>query len=160
MYYRSSIVIYKNIDNIKYYCLGLEPNICMLVDFGGHVEPDDNDIYDTAIREYKEETSSIFGEITKDILYTSDHVDINSTLTFFVDADRLSNYDMSIYRSIFRCYPDELKKEIMDLVWFTEPQLYLMLENPDFCLFGHTKLNIFYKPLYNALKFYLNTQSI
>lgn len=156
MYYRSSIVFYKYINDTKYFCLGVEPNICMLTDFGGHVDPDDETIFDTAIREYNEETSGIFGEINKDILESSDFVDINSTLTFFVDIDRLSTYDMSVYRSIFRSYPNELKKEIIDLVWFTEKQLHLMLHNPDYCLYGHTKLNIFYKPLYNSLLLYVN----
>lgn len=119
-HYRAGIVPYCNLKGIRFYCFGVEDGVGALADFGGQVDPADNDLLDTAIREFSEETLNVFGELTRESLQDCQCFITNSTLEIFYEV----NPTMSIYNGKFDLKIKQNTTEVVRFVWLSRNQVY------------------------------------
>ncbi len=61
---RGGILPYTVIDGVRLYCFALDSSSADLTDFGGSRDTRDKDILETALREFKEESLGVFGNVT------------------------------------------------------------------------------------------------
>lgn len=148
-YVRAGIIPFIEINGTKFYAFGLEPHIAAIGDFGGHKEDIDNDLLDSAIREYSEEGLDIFGKLNREQLLECEVLDGTNTFEILVP---ISN-DHSLYyytKEFQKLVLGNYKHEVQNIIWLSSQQLLLAIDNPSFSI-GSVKLFHMYEPIYNTL---------
>jgi hypothetical protein len=103
----------------QYYCFGIDNHYKTIMDFGGHREPFDTDIIETAIREAYEESFGIF-DFNRDILHQSHKYVTSDTTGFLVDID--SNMDIINNEFANRMLGKE-EVENCNIIWIHENEI-------------------------------------
>jgi hypothetical protein len=131
----------------RLYGFGLDSTSADLTDFGGKRDPDDRDIIDTAIREFDEETLSVFGQVTpQDLVGSTIIYDSQSAIIFY----RYEIKPESIL-PLIQEFKDRAKRlresEITTLVWLTEDQLRRAVQLNRYSIEGFQPFIIYYPTL-------------
>jgi hypothetical protein len=123
---RGGIIPYLRFNGITYYALGIDAGYQTLIDFGGHRELVDGDIFTAARRELDEESMGVFG--------LPSHVDCEKAIV-------ISNRNLvEIFLPLPPSDPDVIQREFIqrvqhepepensDLVWLTWPELKAVIQ--------------------------------
>jgi hypothetical protein len=129
------------------YGLGLDSTSADLTDFGGKRDPRDRDIIDTAIREFGEETLSVFGQLTpRDLIGSRIIYDSQSAIIFYrydIDPNEISNLIEE-----FNHRAKQLRQsEITTLIWLTRDQIRRAIDLNRYTIDGFQPFIIYYPTL-------------
>ncbi len=153
---RAGVIPYVIINNSIYFLLGVDNRTKELTDFGGGVKASENSI-EGAIREFREETNSIFGKkmysegAFSDCITVSDCVKM--TILFKkIDKKWIANASRKFY---FRTkYTQGLRyQEIDKLLWIHEMDFRTMVRHNNLNFILWEKIRRFLK-MYNNNSFY------
>jgi hypothetical protein len=119
---RAGIIPFIIKNGVKFYAFGIANEVGDLCDFGGHREDFDNDLLDTAIREYKEECFEIFGKIDRNSLSDCYVLEGQDTLEILLEVTG----DLYEYTYKFReMIGNNEQLELQNIVWLTYNQIIL-----------------------------------
>lgn len=105
------------------YIFGIDRDYLTLMDFGGHREPEDLDIIETAIREFGEESLGIFGPLTRNSL-KGQYIIGDGMFQIFHNLGSCDIPTLHSLRSQFqRRVSLEENPENIDFVWLNDNQL-------------------------------------
>jgi 8-oxo-dGTP pyrophosphatase MutT (NUDIX family) len=128
-YFRAGIIPFVEANGLRYYGFGLSVHNGSIFDFGGHREPEDNDLVETAVRECMEESLGVFGDsITYDDIIENDYEVIDGlegsnpigTLEILVPI----KVDMYMIMLKFReLVSNDEKPELANIIWLSSDQI-------------------------------------
>lgn len=148
---RAGIIPYIENNGVRFYAFGIENHIAAMCDFGGHIEDDDYDILDSAMREYHEESFSIFGDLTRENLQNSFVINSNESIEILYKV----NGNMFDYVKKFHDKLTDRNHEIQNIVWLSRRQLITVIDNQDFII-DDIRIFHFYNKVHQVLKLNLN----
>jgi len=151
-YIRAGIIPYTEQNGILFFAFGLDCNIASLGDFGGHYEPSDNDLLDTAIREYREESLNVFGSITRDSLKNCYAFEGPETIEILLHVTPPFYQYTEIFNNIIK---DHKQHEIQNIIWLSRRQLLNVIDSQE-ASFAGTKIYHMYNRIYDCLLKYRN----
>lgn len=127
-YIRAGIIPFIRYQNSKIYAFGLGNVTGDICDFGGHKDCEDNDLIDTAIREYNEESFGIFGNFNRESLKNSEVIDGVDTIEILVEVNgNISDYNRRFKNILNNNY----NHEIQDIIWLSKKQLLVAIDSED-----------------------------
>lgn len=132
-YIRAGIIPMIEQNGVRFFAFGVENGVAAIGDFGGHVERHDRDALDAAIREYREESLNVFGEITREMLqdcYVLDGVDTAEIL--FPVVGPLYQYTKRFNELV----GDNLQHEVQSVIWMSRRQLLTALDSQEYAFEG------------------------
>ena len=126
---RAGVILYTVENGQIYYGLGLDSEYLELTDFAGSVSRKDRDAVEAALREFREETLDIFGELPREQTLRGTALWDGKNLVLLVRC--LSN--RSLVSALFRARCTLAKKpEVKEILWFSAQELVSLLEiDPD-----------------------------
>jgi hypothetical protein len=119
---RGGIIPYLSFHGRTYYGLGIDSGYLTLIDFGGHREPDDTDIFETALREFQEESLGVFGTPTMDHCQDAMVVFNRNLVEIFLPLP--SQDPFQIWTEFERRVQFEPHPENSAMVWLTGPEFF------------------------------------
>jgi hypothetical protein len=133
---RGGIIPVIHLEHETLYCFGLDRSVANVTDLAGQPDASDADILDTCIREFEEESFSVFGHVTREQLHDSPVI--------VTDRDVLVLWTVPDPEPI-ATYMDRLRQrvrgnpwfEVQGLIFLTVPQLKIMAANQDWRLNGY-----------------------
>jgi len=146
-YIRAGIIPFTIQNGIKFYGFGVENGIAAIGDFGGHVENNDSDALDTAIREYKEEAFNVFGEFTRDMLATCDAIEGKDTVEILVPV-RPPFYKYT--EKFHHLVDNNTDHEVQSIVWLSRKQLLIAIDSQETAFEG-TKIYHMYSRIRDTI---------
>jgi hypothetical protein len=132
-YIRAGVIPVTLQNNIIFFGFGVDSSVASLGDFGGHRELKDKDALDAAIREYREESLNVFGEITRDKVqnyYVLDGIDTIEIL--FPVNSPFYQYTEHFHQMI----GDNKKHEVQSIVWLSRQQLLTAIDSQESAFAG------------------------
>lgn len=145
---RAGVIPYTHHDGVTYFAFGVDSNNCSWVDFGGHKEVYDNDLLDTVIREYLEESYKVFGPLTRKNLQPHFVMDGPESVEILVPvAPPFHNYVKNFNNLVT---PDN---EISTIIWLNRQQLLTILKDPLVFLNENVSYPMYFR-VYDCLKKY------
>lgn len=144
-YIRAGIIPYVTHNNERYYAFGLSSHNGSIFDFGGHREPEDVDLVETAVRELREESLEVFGDsITYDQIIENDYHVIDGldssnpigTLEILVPVN-VKMYDIML--RFQQLVSNDQNPELVNIVWLSESQLRDIYRVQHPIVFGHVQ---------------------
>lgn len=133
---RGGVIIYTEINNSIYFCLGIDTKSGDLTDFGGGISyKKDRTALNGGMREFKEESLKVFDEITFDqlnegIVVYSKFIMIVFIRTFVTSLDEL----ISTSRKFLKLSKITRNPEIIELIWLNSYDFLDIIKN------GHIKI--------------------
>jgi hypothetical protein len=124
---RGGIIPYLQFKGVTYYALGIDAGYQTLIDFGGHREPEDGDIFTTACRELVEESLGVFGVPSHVECERALVINNRNLVEIFLPLPP-GNPDLIQHRFIQRVR-HEPDPENSDLVWLTGPELTRVIQS-------------------------------
>jgi len=118
-YIRSGIIPYIDINNSRFYAFGIANIVGDLCDFGGHREIIDNDLLDTAIREYQEESLNIFGILNRKMLENFNVLEGKDTIEILLPVSGSLYYYSQKFQELINGNKDH---ELQNIVWLSYDQ--------------------------------------
>ena len=151
-YIRAGIIPYTIQNNIIFFAFSIDNNIACLGDFGGHYEDIDNDLLDTAIREYTEESLNVFGYLNREFLKDCFVIEGPETIEIFVFVSPpFYQYTERFNNMIV----GNKQHEVQNIIWLSRRQLLNLIDNQEISFDG-VKIYHMYTRLYDCLKTYRN----
>ena len=132
---RGGIIPYCTLNGVRYFNLGLYRRSADLTDFGGYIDYNhDEDALKGALREFSEESLSVFGKIPRDVLNGSVAIYDIDMILLFVDVTQLiDGKSMELIEQEFcdRVARKRHKKnrEIRALTWVTEDSFRWLVDH-------------------------------
>ena len=153
-YKRAGFIPVTEKDGTTFFAFGVENGVAAIGDFGGHIEPDDRDALDAAIREYQEEALNVFGELTRDILQDCYVLDGTDTIEILLPVPwPLYQYTQRFHQII----GDNTNHEVQSIIWLSRRQLLTAIDSQEASYEG-TKIYHMYDRIRNTI--YLNRDKI
>jgi hypothetical protein len=144
---RAGIIPYVQQSHILFFAFSIDSNIASLGDFGGHYDPTDCDLLDTAIREYREEALNVFGIVTRDSLKDCYALIGLETIEILLPVPPpFYQYTQNFNSMII----GQKNHEVQNIVWFSLKQLLVVIDNQEGSFAG-TKLFHMYTRLHQCL---------
>lgn len=129
------------------YGFGLDSTSADLTDFGGKRDPKDRDIIDTAIREFGEETLSVFGKLNRRDLIGS-RIIYDSIIAIILYRYNIDPDDIPKLMAEFNTRAQQLQKpEITTLIWLTPNQIRRAIQLNRYSIEGFQPFIIYYPTL-------------
>ena len=123
---RAGVILYTVEDGEIYYGLGLDAEYLELTDFAGSVSRKDRDAVEAALREFREETLDIFGELPRERSLRATALWDGKNLVLLVRC--LSN--RALVSALFRARCSLAKKpEVKEILWFSAGELSRLLQS-------------------------------
>ena len=126
---RAGVIPYTYYNDTIYFLFGKDSQFGELTDFGGHREQCENS-FSTAVREFKEETNSLFAVENLDYKNTIGIIDNGEKMAiiFIRVTENWIDDAQEMFESRKKLAPDEKHKEIQSLVWLSINQLSDILD--------------------------------
>jgi|688.fasta_scaffold116286_3 hypothetical protein len=165
---RAGVIMYTIIDNIVYFGMGLDTKTNDITDFGGGVsyKTDYNAIYG-ALREFQEETLSIFKKIhINDILNSPVIYDLNNLIIFiYVElnpTDICNKFNEKFIKMSNQNFSKKNEPEVCGIVWLNFEQLDFCIKNNGIMFYRVKKFLLKLPNIKNILydKFYVQNNII
>lgn len=153
-YIRAGVILVVQQGGVRFFGFCVENGVAAIGDFGGHREKTDRDALDAAIREYREESLNVFGELTRDTV--QDYYVIEGTDT----VEILIPLDPPFYRYTQRfdqILGENPKHEVQSIVWLSRRQLLTAIDSQE-SAFAGTKIYHMYDRIRNTI--HLNREYI
>jgi len=123
---RAGVILYTVEEGEIYYGLGLDSEYLELTDFAGSVSRKDRDAVEAALREFREETLDIFGELPRERSLRATALWDGKNLVLLVRC--LSS--RSLVSALFRARCSLAKKpEVKEILWFSAGELSRLLQS-------------------------------
>lgn len=154
-YIRGGIIPITTVNDINFYGFGMNNRNSDICDFGGHKETMDNDILDAAIREYREESLNVFGEISRDTLYDCYVLEGNDTVEILYPIRGNFIEYTKEFNSYIKNVPDH---EVQSIIWLTYKQMFHIIDNEkgETGTFAGVNIFKFYNRIAACLNLYRN----
>ena len=125
-YVRAGIIPYQIIGKHIVFAFGLDGNNNSIVDFGGHIEKIDQDLIETAIREYSEESFNVFGSLTRQRLTGCDILQGHDTIEILYPVN-CNIYQISkLFKQLASA---NYNHETRNIVWLTLNQVKIICDS-------------------------------
>lgn len=121
---RCGVIPWTVIESKLFFCLGVDADTKELTDFGGGIKLRDRTPLHCAIREFREETKAVFGDIYKYELFRDSLCVIKDDMLiifFYVDP-----YFFRDSGKRFLTKAKHVRDEISGLTWYTETEFYVL----------------------------------
>jgi len=164
LYRRGSVIPYVFSKGAIFYAFSIDSDMGVIADFGGGREGFDKDIFHTAIREYKEESYSVFGNLTRESIVDKGYTYIshNDMLSILFPVEGILDLFDPINKFNERVIHDN-DPETSGIIWLSRSQLMTILDNQDLRidLDDDLEKNNF-RPfkMYDRLRIFLNANRI
>lgn len=139
---RAGIIPYFVKNNTIFFGFGLDAATAGIGDFGGHVEAKDTDVLDAAIREYQEESLSIFGDLNREILQDCFVLIGPETAEILLPVNKNAMEYCTKFRELIRDNPEH---EVQEIIWLTKEQISKIIDNQNFEFAGTQPYSIYYR---------------
>ena len=119
---RAGVILYYSKGNKKYFVAGLDYETNEITDFGGHICKRDNNIVETALREFNEETRGLFNDyVDIDSLYDCPAIYNDVVVIVFVRIPDFKDFCIRVNR--FMNTNNSISDEIKSIVIFTKSSI-------------------------------------
>lgn len=124
-YIRSGFIPVSIKNNILFFGFGIG-QLGDIADFGGHREDVDRDTLDTAIREYREESLNVFGEITRHSVQNCIALIGQDTIEILLPV-KLPFYKYT--EDFHKIINGNTSHEVQSIVWLSKQQLLIAIDS-------------------------------
>lgn len=128
---RGGIIPYYDYPEIRLYAFSIENGSGSLCDFGGHIEPEDNDLLDAIIREYYEESFGVFGKYTREEILTCKAMAGTETYQILVPSKLNPRDTINLFRQKLKHIQPSISHEVQGIVWLSKNQIYNIISIPN-----------------------------
>ena len=128
---RAGVIPKITYNGITLYAFGIDLDTSIICDFGGHIDPQDKDLIETAMREFDEETHGCFGLLSRDQVKRGTFLRGHDSVEYIVEL--VSDHPPSHYNTLFArlASANQKTREISDILWLSKKQLLRIIKIKD-----------------------------